>query len=427
MKNFLIICACIAVWTAAAYGDYLEPERKNREYELDLITQRYDREWDEIWQTSDNALRISGGSVNVRDLFFRNQLKFKLPLSARLFLRGDLNFFQTIESNEISRHLFERIDTFDKAVSKNVFAFDYSYSSGQSVSLLGVPTFEKWRSDAGVGWKWAKDKLNYIGVEYWWLDFNNNHAFEKEKEFDIKEEVYSKTPREYIFYAGLNRGKIYSYLEAAFTTVGRKGYKFYNDSSAWYERETLSNFVYGFVEYKINENVNVGGEVFRETSVDDRDFLPVLSIQNFCSYFSKYFSGVFGSWQYNEEEKIGVEFRWQQKRYWEEFPRNPGADFRYYKYEIFPVLEYNRKLNRWWDLDLALLREAAVVRRRYPANPDGNSNKDTLVDDRLKIGITYRIGKKTFLKGLTGVELDKRDQGKFPYLDKGAVQFLTLF
>lgn len=425
MKNFLIICACIAVWTAAAYGDYLEPERKNREYELDLITQRYDREWNEIWQANDNALRISGGSVNVRDLLFRNQLKFKFPLSARLFLRGDLNYFQTIESNEISRHLFERVDTFDKAAYKNVFAFDYSYSGYQSVSLLGVPTFEKWRSDAGVGWKWEKDKFNYVKVEYWWVDFNNNHAFKKEKEFDIKEEFYNKNPREYVFSAGMNKGKICGYLNMVFTTPAQKEYTFYADTAAWYKRETRSNYGNGFLAYRIHEHAQIGGEVFRETGKDDREFLSPLDTHH--SYFSRYFISVFGSYKLREKEKAGFEFRWQQKRYWEEFPHNPGADFRYYKYEVFPILEYNRRLNKWWELELALLREAAVVRRRYPANPNRNSNRDTLVDDRLKIGMTYKIGEKTFLKALTGVELDKRDQGKFPYLDKGAVQFLTLF
>lgn len=425
MKKILLVLISFILVNPAVWAAYREPENLDREYELDLITQSYPRNWDKYWRGRDQAWRISGGSVNVRDLLLRQEVKFKLLLSSRWNLGGNLNFYQTIPSSEISCFTFDRPDAFDQTNYKNVFAFEYKLQGKSFLSIMGAPALEKKRIDAGVGWRLAQDQLNYLSLRYWWLNFDNNHAFSKEKEFDDKEEIYSRNPREIDLSLGVKQLNFYGYLEFTVTTKARQEFIFYNDPAAFYRAATGSIYFNSLCEYQFNQTLLLGAEIFRETGHRDQEFL--VEQDNFDSYFSKYFVSPYATFQLDQSNALTLELRWQQKRFVQNFPQQETANFKYHKREIFPLITYARKLNNSWDLELGYLREAAKVRRVYPNQPTLDNFKDSLIDDRLKIAFIYKVGEKLFLKALTGVELDSRDQGKFPYLDKGAVQLISNF
>ncbi|MFH1239566.1 MAG: hypothetical protein V1653_05580 [bacterium] len=426
-KRFLLIFIVFGSFSVLSEAAYIEPERKNREYELDLLTQRFPRSWDKLWQASDNAVRISGGSVNVRDLLFIHQLKFKVPLGARLNLRGTLNYYQTISGTEIARYSFDRIDTFDQTAYKNIFEFEYFLTDTITGSLLGVPAFEKQRADLGWGVKWSRDNINYIKINYWWLNFDNNYAYSKEKEFDDKEEVYNHNPREVQFSSSYDNKVVYTCLELVLTPAAIKDFSFYNNPDDWSRRETRSDYFKQSIEYKINETVNIGIESFRETGKQSQEFVSARQSESYRSYYSKYYISPYLEYMIGQKSLVSLELRYQRKYFLQEFPNAQINNFYYLKREIFPVVNYHHRLGKYWELELAYLREAAKVSRLYPATPELNNYKDTLVDDRLKIGFSYKINNRLAFTGMTGVELDYRDQGRFPYLDKGAIQFITTF
>lgn len=426
MKKVLLFIFFMS-WSALSEAAYIEPERKNREYELDLLTQRFPRFWDKLWQASDNAMRISGGSVNVRDLLFTNQLKLKIPLSARLNLRGKVNFYQTISGTEITRYSFDRIDTFDQAAYKSTFEFEYILSDSLTGSLLGAPAFEKQRADLGLGLKWGRDNLNYVKIDYWRLDFDNNYAYSKEKEFDEKEEHYDQNPREIQISSSYDNKVVYTCLELVLTPAVTKEFYFYNSPGNWYRQETRGDYCKQIIEYKINEVINVGIESFRETGKQCQEFVSYRQAENYHSYYSKYYVSPYLEYMIDQKRLVSLELRYQRKYFVQDFPNRQINNYYYRKKEIFPVVNYQYRLGKYWELELAYLREAAKVSRLYPATPELNSYKDTLVDDRFKIGFSYKINTRLELKGMTGVELDYRDQGRFPYLDKGAIQFITTF
>ncbi len=425
MKKVLLLIF-ILVCRALSEAAYIEPERKNREYELDLLTQSFPRSWDKLWQASDNAIRISGGSVNVRDLLFTNQLKFKIPLTGRLNLKGDLNYFQTINGTTIARNGFDRIDTFDQTAYKNVFEFEYIFSDALAASFLGVPAFEKQRTDVGLGLKWGQP-LSYIKVNYWWLNFDNNYAYSKEKEFADTEEIYNKNPREIQVYARYDNKAVYTYLELVLTPAANKDFTDYRSITTWYRLTTGSDYFKHVMEYRINEIINIGIESFRETGTQNWEFISSRQAENYHSYYSKYYISPYLEYVLDWKSLVSLELRYQRKYFIQEFLQAQSNNYYYRKKEIFPVFGYQRRIGKFWELELAYLREAAEVSRIYPATPELNNYKDTLVDDRLKIGFSYKINGRLELKAMTGVELDRRDQGRFPYLDKGAVQFMTTF
>ncbi|MDD5259791.1 MAG: hypothetical protein PHD29_07470 [bacterium] len=425
MKKVLMVIyfLCWGIWAGAAY---IEPERKNREYELDLLTQAFPRSWEQTWQTSDNVLRVSGGSVNVRELLLTNQMKFMVPLADRLNLRGELSFSQTIDGTAITRNGFNRVDTFDQAAYKHVFEFEYIFSDYLAGSFLGAPTFEKQRTDLGLGLKWVRPHT-YVKVNYYWLNFDNNYAYSKEKEFAEIEEIYDKNPREIQVYARYDNKVLSTYLELVLTPSASKFFTFYDNLDNWYRQETRSEYYKQVVEYKINAKFKLGAELFRETGIQDREFIPSRQSENSHSYFSKYYYGPYLDYSLDPRTLVSLELRYQRKYFVQDFHQAQINNYCYRKKEIFPVISYQRQIGKFWKLELSYLREAAKVSRIYPAMPELNDYKDTLVDDRLKIGFSYKINGKLELKAMTGVELDRRDQGRFPYLDKGAVQFISTF
>ncbi len=426
MKKLLLLIFFMS-WSALSEAAYIEPERKNREYELDLLTQRFPRAWDKLWQASDNAMIISGGSVNVRDLLFVNQLKFKVPLGARLNLRGTLNFYQTISGTEIARYGFDRVDTFDPAPYKNIFEFEYFFTDSITGSLLGVPAFEKQQADLGLGLKWVKNQLNYIKINYWWLNFDNNYAYSKEKEFDDKEEIYNKNPREIQLSSSYDNKVLYTCLELALTPAAIKEFSYYHSPDNWNRQETRSDYFKYIIEYKITEVVSMGIESFRETGKQSQEFVSARQSESYHSYYSKYYLSPYLEYMIDQNNLVSLELRYQRKYFVQDFPQGQINNYCYRKKETFPVVNYQRRIGKYWSLELAYLREAAKVSRTYPATPELDNYKDTLVDDRLKIGFSYKINNRLELKGMTGVELDYRDQGRFPYLDKGSMQFITTF
>lgn len=426
MKKILLLLIFIG-WNAWGEAAYLEPERKNREYELDLLTQRFPRAWEKLWQASDNAVRVSGGSVNVRDLLFTNQIKFKAPLASRLNLKADINFYQTINGTAITRNGFDRIDTFDQSVYKNIFEFEYLLTNSLSGSLLGAPAFEKQRTDLGLGLTWSREKLTYVKINYWWLNFDNNYAYSKEKEFDDREELYNKNPREIQVSAGYDNKVIYTYLEVVLTPAAIKEYSFYDSPDNWYRQERRSDYYKQVLEYKINLWLNLGLELFRETGKQDQEFIISRQAENYHSYYSKYYVSPYLEYAISRASLVSLELRYQWKYFVQDFPQAQEHNFYYHKKEIFPVLSYQHQLGKFWEMELVYLRETAKASRIYPATPELDNYKDTLVDDRFKIGFSYKIGASLELKCMTGVELDHRDQGRFPYLDKGAVQFMATF
>lgn len=62
----------------------IEPEQENKEYLLDVWTNRFDRHWREMWDGGYNRYRFRLGSNNVREWYLEEELKFASPLGKRL-------------------------------------------------------------------------------------------------------------------------------------------------------------------------------------------------------------------------------------------------------------------------------------------------------------------------------------------------------
>ncbi len=156
-----------------------EPERDNKEYLLDLVTNEYNRVWREIWDGGDNRLRFRLGSNNVREWFIEEELKFSTRLSRRVRLRF--------------RH--SRLLSYSSRRTRlNVLEFEGRAWRRCYFSFLAQPTVEKSDNSLGVVFQRRKRVDRYALVFLELPRFLNNFTEHHKGTADSTLLVYSRQP-----------------------------------------------------------------------------------------------------------------------------------------------------------------------------------------------------------------------------------------
>ena len=112
-----------------------EPEFDNGEYMLDLVTNRYNRLWRELYDAGDNRFRLRLGSNSFEQWLFEEELKFSTTLLSRLRFRYHHARFFRNSSEQLSDDTFE----FEGRVYGNNY-----------LSFFATPTFLKAENSIGL-------------------------------------------------------------------------------------------------------------------------------------------------------------------------------------------------------------------------------------------------------------------------------------
>jgi hypothetical protein len=156
-----------------------EPEKDNKEYLLDLVTNGYNRTWREIWDAGDNRLRLRLGSNNVREWFIEEELKFSAHLLNRLRLR----FYH-------SRLLYYT----SKRRSFDTIEFEGRLWGDYYASFFAEPRAEKVDNSIGLAFQ-RRTAVNRYAVIYFELPrFLNNFTEHHKATSDSVLSVYSRLP-----------------------------------------------------------------------------------------------------------------------------------------------------------------------------------------------------------------------------------------
>lgn len=175
----LACCLMTGIPAPAALADRLpaEPELDNREYVLDRVTNAYTREWRELWDGTDNALRFRLGSNNVEEWNLEEELK----LAARLLTRLRLRFYHARLLNYSSR-------------SFNTIEFEGELSTRYFFSVFATPTHDKVDNSFGVTLqrRTAVDRYALVYLEF--PRFLNNFTEHHKDSADTLLTLYSRPP-----------------------------------------------------------------------------------------------------------------------------------------------------------------------------------------------------------------------------------------
>jgi hypothetical protein len=111
-----------------------EPEFDNGEYMLDLVTNRYNRLWREIYDAGDNRFRLRLGSNSFEQWLLEEELKFSTDLLARLRFR--------YRHARLFRNSSEQL-------ADDTFEFELRFYGNNYLSVFATPTFLKAQNSIG--------------------------------------------------------------------------------------------------------------------------------------------------------------------------------------------------------------------------------------------------------------------------------------
>lgn len=132
----LFFCAALLCHSVSWAGTLpKEPEFDNGEYMLDLVTNRYNRPWREVWDGGDNRFRMRLGSNSFEQWFLEEQLKFSTDLLSRLRFRYHHGRFFRNSSEQLSDDTFE---------------FEGRFYRKNYLSIFVTPTFLKAENSLGI-------------------------------------------------------------------------------------------------------------------------------------------------------------------------------------------------------------------------------------------------------------------------------------
>jgi hypothetical protein len=176
----ILIFVVLSAWeTVLAASVPQEPEKDNREYVLDIVTNDYSRWWREIWDAGDNRLRFRLGSNSVTEWFLEEELKFSTSLHDRVRFR----FYHSRQF----RYATEQI-------SWDVLEFEGRIHDQLYLSLYARPTFDKREGSLGVMFQSrdAVDRFFKLSIE--WPGFMRNFSEHHRETSDSLLNVFTDHP-----------------------------------------------------------------------------------------------------------------------------------------------------------------------------------------------------------------------------------------
>jgi len=177
----LLLTIGLSAAAGAETAGFRNVYRLDAEYELDRFMGDFPWEWrDPFWDAA-NAFRITGGSLNIRHFYIRQNLKARFPLAE------DRAWFRF----SYDKHLgLERDDAGAQLELEGRPAGDFY------LSLVGEPTFHKADTDIGAALRWGPSEGRGVKFIYLWQDFDANYAYHNKSTSEGEETYYRRFPQE---------------------------------------------------------------------------------------------------------------------------------------------------------------------------------------------------------------------------------------
>jgi hypothetical protein len=138
-------------------------------------------DWRDRFRSTASGFFITGGSLNIRHLYIRQDMKVRFPLVENRFW---LRF-------RYSRHQGLERDDEEPSLEFEAKPWDRWY-----VSLVGQPAFHKAESDAGVAVRFGDEEGRSLRATYLWPNFDANYAYHNRSVNEGFERFYNRFPQE---------------------------------------------------------------------------------------------------------------------------------------------------------------------------------------------------------------------------------------
>lgn len=405
---------------AAQYvpGPYHIEEEFDKEYAMDLVQLSYDRDWDRIWDGNDTGVRLAMGSLNVRQWFLDQEVKFAADFTDwfRFLYRYDR--YEGLEPLWDERQL-------------NEFELEFGVWRWFKLGLRTQPTFWKRYSDAGFTAKFRYDRDRYVEVGYTAIDFDNNYSFRRSSYDEGYEEMFEESPQRYeaagswSFPWGLRiKG------EGFWRTPSIKNYTyFYGQRPNWVRRYverygsvTVRKALPANLEGYYHGTTNTWEETRRRTGPPAGEPPPEEDFDGRLTLGS-HGGGVYYQPPGRHRLRAGFQRRHQTRRF--NFGGRPLESYLYEKTELVYHILWRLRTWRELYLETGYMGETIDVDKNLLAAKYAETW--SWYESRVPISLEYKFGPNYAFKLASGVDMDSRDWGDYLIYDKAYAFVIVCF
>lgn len=413
---------CGAGLAAGLYipGPYNTEEEFDAEYAMDLVQLSYDRDWERVWAENDIGVRLAIGSLNVRQWFLSQDVKFAAPFT---------DWFRFL-------YRYDRYDGLEPLWDErqlNEFELEFRLWRWFKLGLRTQPTFWKRYSDAGATVKFDYGRDRFLEVGYTAIDFDNNYSFRRSKYDEGYEEMFAKSPRRYEFAGGWSFPLGFKVTgEGFWRTPSVKYYTyFYGQRPDWARRYAER---YGAVAMWKTLPANLEAyyrgaasewEETRRLTDPPLGAVPLEEDYDGRLTLDSHGCGAYYQPPGRHRVRAGLERRRQTRRF--NFTYEPQDSYLYEKTELIYHLLWRLRTWRELYLETGYMGEAINAEK---INLDTGSRQTwdrEKTQNRVPISLEYKFGENYAFKMASGVDLDSRDWGQYLIYDKAYAFIIACF
>lgn len=386
-----------------------EPERYDREYHLDLLTMRIDRDWRDLWDGGDNAFLLRFGSMNVEQWNLQESLKFSAALAPRFRMRFWGERFHTLDELAHERSELE--------AELRLRSFYY-------ISLLVAPAFWKRENDVGLGIQRRRAVDRYVRLIFRIRDFANNFAYRHGENIEGEENIYTRQPLEAAVEALEELGRRMRLgLSGYATNAWEKEHRFLEGQAEDYRLSCSSWDISLWLECDLSSRLRLDldarGAAFHEEREGGRSREDKHRVRLFLTRLWWYPSGHtpgrraaerggHGDTMITGRTAVcaGLQARCER---WSALGDEAGV---FSKDELFPFLYVRRCFGRRHSVEVGYLAD------RYESERSGfEPGSDSRWENRIKISYEINFKGASRFRVIETIDLDREDWGQFSVHD----------
>jgi hypothetical protein len=413
----------VLCWGGPAAGQYVPgpyeiEEEFDKEYGMDLVQLSYDRDWNRIWETHDRGFRVSMGSLNVRQYYADQEVKFAADFT------DWLRFLYRYDRYEGLHPLWEERQ-------RNDFELEVRPWRWFKIGVRTEPTFWKRYADIGATGKFHYGPDKYVDFAYTAIDFDNNYSFEHSNYDEGYEEIYGRQPRRYEVAASWA-------LPAGFRVCGEGFYRtpstkyhtfFYGQEPDRARRYAEKHAAFSvWKELPAHVDVFYEGEANRWEETRRLVSPPTGTIRLEQDYDGRMTLESHGGGAYfqppGRHRLRGGGHRRRQTRHFY-FTYSPYESYDYVKTEWVYYLMWQLRVWRGLYLETGYMGEQ-INAERFDFVREF-TDEWCWYENRMPIALEYKFSDKIAFKMSSGFDLDKRDWGQYLYYDKGYAFVIACF
>lgn len=175
-----LLLAAGSAWAVSPGPSFYNLYDFNAEYALDRLSNAWDPDDRADFRAVGTGLRVTGGSLNIRHLQVREDIKLRVPFGARW----------------TARFRRERDLGLSGKEERSLLEIEHRLAGPWAVGVVGAPAFHKAEASLGFSTAWRRREDRFVRASILWPGFDTNYAYKNTSVTEDHRRAYRTFPRE---------------------------------------------------------------------------------------------------------------------------------------------------------------------------------------------------------------------------------------